>query len=58
MNLGDLDKKLVLPFAEPVCVDHTNCAAAQFCVEHYVDDVGIDIRSHERFPLVMFLESL
>jgi hypothetical protein len=27
-------------------------------VEHYVDDVGIDIRSHERVPLVMVLESL
>lgn len=27
-------------------------------VDHYVDNVGIDIRDHERFPLVMFLESL
>lgn len=53
MNLGDLDKKLALPSAEPVRADHTNCAAAQFCVEHYVDNRVVSCRPPPRHtPLV------
>lgn len=48
MTLEDLDKKLALPRAESIRAEHASCAAAQFCVDHYVDDCVASCRSPPR----------